>query len=75
MYVPSKSVGVNSHLWLHLKFLSICVFFFMYTVIFLTILILVDFDDFYKIDIISNNFEKNWCKWQGYNICTSFLCK
>ena len=34
MYVPSKSVVVNGHLWLHLRFLGICVYFFMYTFIF-----------------------------------------
>ena len=58
MYVPSKSVVVNGHLWLHLRFLGICVYFFMYTPIFLTILLLEDFDDLCKIDIISDNFEK-----------------
>ena len=31
MFVPSKSVAVNGHLWLHLRFLGMCVYFFMYT--------------------------------------------
>ena len=37
MYVLSKSVAVNDNLLLHLRFLGICVFFFMYTVIILII--------------------------------------
>ena len=75
MYVPSKSVVVNGHLLLHLRFLGICVSFFMYTPIFLTMLISEDFDDLCKFDIISNNSEKYWSNWQGYDICTSIFVR
>ena len=73
MYIPSQSVVVNGHLWLYLRFLGICVSLFMYTLIFLTILISVDFDDLCKIDLISKHYEKIRSEWQGYNLCTYFF--
>ena len=57
MFVPFKGMAVNSHLWLHLRFLGMCVYFSCIHPI-LTILISVDFENLCKIDIISNNSEK-----------------
>ena len=75
MYIPSQSVVVNGHLWLHLRFLGICVSFFMYTPIFLTILISVDFDNLCKIDIISNNYEKIEVNGKAMIYALDFLYK